>query len=126
MAKKVFTYYGKKIDELKAMSTKEFSALLPARQRRTIERGFTDAQKRFLKKLEKKNEVKTHCRDLVILPKMVGKTVLVYNGNSYTAVRIIDEMVGHYLGEFVMTRKRVSHSAPGVGATRSSASISVR
>ena len=108
------------------MSTKEFSALLPARQRRTIERGFTDAQKRFLKKLEKKNEVKTHCRDLVILPKMVGKTVLVYNGNSYTAVRIIDEMVGHYLGEFVMTRKRVSHSAPGVGATRSSASISVR
>ncbi len=126
MAKKEFAYYGKTLDELQNMSIKEFTALIPARQRRSIERGFTDTQKKIMKKLEKKDQVKTHCRTMVILPNMVGKTILVYNGKSYNAVRVMEEMIGHVLGEFVLTRKRVSHSAPGVGATRSSASISVR
>ena len=80
-----------------------------------------------MKKIEKKKDgVKTHCRDMIILPKMVGIMVKVYNGKTFFPVRITDEMLGHYLGEFVLTRKSVSHSAPGIGATRSSASISVK
>lgn len=126
MAKKEFTYRGKTMDELNKMSVGEFAELLPARQRRSLKRGFTDAQKKFLRKLEKKGSVKTHCKDFIIFPKMVGKTIRIHKGNDFVPVIIQEEMIGHYLGEFVLTRKKVEHSAPGIGATRSSASISVR
>ena len=128
MAKKEFTYHGKTLEDLKSMSLKEFAELLPARQRRTIKRGFTEEQKRFLKKLESKKDkpVKTHCRDMIIFPNMVGKTIRVHKGNDFITINIEPEMIGHYLGEFALTRKRVEHHAPGIGATRSSASISVR
>ncbi len=126
MAKKEFTYYGRKLEELKLMSLQEIAALLPARQRRCIKRGFTPAQKIFIKRLEKKNNIKTQCRDMIIIPTMVGKTVKIYNGKEFVPVILTEEMIGHYLGEFAMTRKKVQHSAPGIGATRSSASISVR
>ena len=67
-----------------------------------------------------------HCRGMIILPEMVGQTINVHDGKSFIAVRIVDEMIGHSLGEFTYNRKRVSHSAPGIGATRSSASLSVK
>ena len=127
MVKKIFTYRGKTLEELQAMSIKEFAELLPARRRRTIKRGFTEAQKIFLKKLEKSSkDIKTQCRDMIILPSMVGKTIKIHNGKAYVPLTIQDEMIGFVLGEFVMTRNRVAHSAPGVGATKSSASVSVR
>ncbi len=128
MAKKEFTYRGKTLEDLKSMSLKELADLLPARQRRTINRGFTEEQKRFLKKLESKKDkpVKTHCRDMIILPNMVGRTIRVHKGNDFITIGIEPEMIGHYLGEFALTRKRVEHHAPGIGATKSSASISVR
>ena len=128
MVKKEFTYRGKTLEELKAMSLKEFAELLPARQRRTINRGFTEEQKRFLKSLESKKDkpIKTHCRDMIILPSMVGSTIRIHKGNDFIAITIQPEMIGHYLGEFALTRKKVEHHAPGIGATRSSASISVR
>jgi len=127
MALKEFNYRGKTAEELKALSINEFALLLPARQRRSLLRGFTDAEKKFLAKLEKsKKPVKTHCRGLVIIPQMIDKTALVHNGKSFVAVQIVPEMMGHCLGEFTLTRNRVSHSAPGVGATRSSAAVSVR
>ena len=63
---------------------------------------------------------------MIILPNMVGKVVSLYRGNEFMAIHINEEMIGHRLGEFIMTRKRLAHSAPGVGATRSSASVSVR
>ena len=72
MAQKEFTYRGKTLEELQAMSVNDFSELLPARQRRSLKRGLTDTKKTFLKKLERKNNVKTHCRDMIILPFMVG------------------------------------------------------
>jgi len=126
MVKKEFTYYGRKLEELQTMSLQELAAILPARARRCIRRGFTPAQKAFLKRIEKKNNVKTQCRDMVILPVMVGKTVRIHTGKEYFTVMITEEMIGHYIGEFSMTRKKVQHSAPGIGATKSSASISVR
>ncbi|MBT4823730.1 30S ribosomal protein S19 [Candidatus Woesearchaeota archaeon] len=127
MAIQEFKYRGKTLEELKEMSIKEFAQLLPARSKRSLLRGNTDAQKRFLEKLDKKGQrVKTHCRDMVIIPQMLDKTILIYNGKTFVALIVVPEMLGHFLGEFSLTRSKVSHSAPGVGATRSSASVSVR
>lgn len=127
MAKKEFSYRGKSLNELKELSMKQLSELLPARARRKINRGFTDEEKKLLDNLKKgKNEIKTHCRDMIIIPEMVGKLIKVHRGNKFEIVKIEEEMIGHYLGEFALTRSRVSHSAPGIGATRSSSSLSVR
>ncbi len=127
MAKKEFSFRGKTLEELQAMNFNEFIQLLPSSRRRSLKRGFTEQQKRLMDKLRKgKNNVETHCRDLVILPEMVNKVVKVHTGKEFIPIHIAPEMIGHLLGEFALTRKRVAHSAPGVGATRSSAAISVR
>ncbi|MEM4336725.1 MAG: 30S ribosomal protein S19 [Candidatus Woesearchaeota archaeon] len=127
MAKKEFTYKGKTLEELKAMGIKEFMELVPARIRRSLKRGFTEQQQKVLKKIRKKcKNIETHCRDLVIVPEMIGVTIKVYQGKEFVPVTITEEMLGHVIGEFAMTRKRVSHNAPGVGATRSSASLSMK
>jgi len=125
MAKEFF-YKGRKLDELKSMSLSELSNIFPASQRRKIKRGFSDEEKKLLVKIEKKDSVKTHLRDMLILPQMVGKTLRVHNGKEFQMLIIQEEMISHRLGEFVLTRKKTSHSAPGVGATRSSSSVSVR
>ncbi len=127
MAKKIFTYRGKTLEELKKMELKEFKNLLPSRRRRTLDRGFTDQQKKLIKKIKNKEKnIKTHCRDMVILPEMEGEVIKVYNGKAYVDVRIEADMIGHVLGEFALTRNKVSHSAPGIGATKSSSSLSVK
>nr|AJS11985.1 30S ribosomal protein S19 [uncultured archaeon] len=127
MAKKEFNYRGKTLEELKMLSLNELASLLPARQRRSLKRGLTEQQKILLKKI-KKNEsnIETQCRDMIILPEMIGKTIKVHSGKEFVPVIIIEEMIGHCLGEFVLTRRRVEHSAPGIGATRSSAALSVK
>jgi small subunit ribosomal protein S19 len=130
MAKKEFTFKGKKLEELKAMDMKEFAELLPARQRRTLTRGLNDPQKRFMLKVQKASEgkykkaIKTHCRDMIVLPMMVNMTLHVYRGKDFVPILIQPEMIGHYLGEFSPSRNRVAHSSPGVGATKSSAATS--
>lgn len=127
MAKKEFTYKGKTWDELKKMSLNEFAEVVPARQRRSLKRGMTEQQKIVLERVKKgKKEVETHCRDMIIVPDMVGRIIKIHSGKEFVIVNIEKDMLGHYLGEFVSTRKRVEHSAPGIGATRSSASLSVR
>ena len=75
-----------------------------------------------------KNEqnIETHCRDMIILPEMIGKTIKIHKGKEFVQVMIMENMIGHYLGEFALTRNRVEHSAPGIGATRSSAALSVK
>ena len=123
MAKK-FTYKGKTIEELQQLEISQFAQLLPARQRRTLLRGLTQQQKILLLRIKKykgsKKTIKTHVRDMIVLPEMVGAVINIYNGKDWVPVGIIEEMVGHYLGEFTLTRRRVSHSAPGIGATKSS------
>jgi len=127
MAKKEFTYRGKTADEIKKLSLSEFMELVPARQRRSLKRGFTDAQKVLVKKIRAgKKDVKTHSRDIVIIPEMIGITIRVHRGNTFDPVKIVPEMLGHTLGEFTYNRKRVQHSAPGIGATRSSSAVSVK
>jgi len=127
MAKKEFSYRGKTLEELQQMSVKQLAELFPARVRRSLNRGMNDTQKKILADLNKgKKEIKTHCRGMVILPQMVGITFKVHGGKQFQMVRVEPEMIGHRLGEFALTRNRVSHSAPGIGATRSSSSLSVR
>ncbi len=127
MAKKEFTYKGKSMEELKKLSITELAALLPSRHRRKIKRGFTEQNKILLEKIRgNERNIETHSRDMIILPEMVGITIKVHNGRTFEPVAVQEDMIGHYLGEFVLTRKRVAHSAPGIGATRSSASLSVK
>ena len=126
MARKEFTYRGKNLKELQSLSLNDFMELLPSRQRRSLKRGFTKEEKHLLDELKKRDNVKTHCRELVILPEMIGKTILVYNGKTFNKVLITEEMIGHVIGEFSSSRPRVTHSSPGVGATKSSGSASVK
>jgi len=122
-------YRGKEVGELKSMDTREFAKLVKARARRSILRNY-DVIEQFIKKCEenvlKNKAIKTHNRALIIVPKMVGKTIGVYSGKEYTKVIIVEEMLGHRLGEFSPTRKGTKHGAAGVGATKSSASRSVK
>ncbi len=114
-------FRGKTWEEIKNMSIEEFAELLPARERRTLKRGLTEVQRKLLEKIRKgKDKIRTHCRDMIVLPEMVGKTIFVHNGKEFVKVVITKDMLGHRLGEFALTRQEVKHSAPGVGATRSS------
>ena len=125
---RVFTYRGKTLEELKNMSLEEFAQLLKSRARRALLRGLTDRQKKLLEKIRKNpgKFIRTHDRDMIILPEMVGAKIGVYNGKEYVPVEIKPEMIGHRLGEFAPTCKRVKHSAPGVGATRGSKHIPLK
>ena len=122
-----FTYRGYDLDELQDMSLDDVAELLPARQRRTIERGLSTEQQKLLESAREATEegsandpLRTHLRDMPVLPEFVDKTFAVYNGESFERVRVEPEMLGHYLGEFQLTRKSVEHGQAGIGATRSS------
>ena len=122
-----FKFYGKSVEEVKKLDIKEFMKLIPARQRRSLKRGLSEEKRKFLEKLKKSSKpVKTHLRDMIIVPEMIGKRILVHGGKGFVDVNVTEEMLGRYLGEFVMTRQKVAHSAPGIGATKSSAAVSVR
>jgi len=124
-----FAYRGYTLNQLQSMSMDEFINLLPSRQRRSLHRGLRPEQRILLEKIRKTKEalrkgsnevVKTHVRDIIILPEMAGITLLVHNGKEFIAVEIKPEMIGHYLGEFAITNKPVKHGTPGIGASRSS------
>lgn len=132
---KKFRYRGKSLEELLSMPMDELIELLPARARRSLKRGFTKAQIRLLAKirkirqkpeLAKKAVIKTHVRDMIVLPEMVGLTIAVYNGKEFQPVKITPEMIGHYLGEFSPTTKKVVHGEPGLKATRSSMFVALK
>jgi small subunit ribosomal protein S19 len=130
LARKVFKYKGYTLEELQEMSLEEVMKLYPARQRRSLKRGFLPRQQKVLDKMRKLNKegtkdgrpvvVRTHCRDMIVIPEMVGTTFGIYDGHNFVEVKITPEMLGHYFGEFAPTRQRVQHGDPGMGATRSS------
>jgi len=123
---KEFLYRGIPKEELDSLTLEKLFLLFNSRQRRSLTRGIDDGKRKLIEeiKAEKagkvKNPIKTHVRDLIVLPYMVGVTVNVFSGKEFRPVNITSEMIGHYLGEYVITNKRVSHGAPGVGASRSS------
>ena len=123
---KEFTYRGLLQKELEELSLDKLLKLFPARIRRSLTRGINDNKRKLIGEIKATKEgklktpINTHLRDLIILPFMIGTTVNVYSGKEFVPVTITSEMVSHYLGEYVITNKRVSHGAPGVGASRSS------
>ena len=124
---KEFKWKGRTEEEVKVMDLKEFMELIPSRSRRSLQRGFTKLQQSFMKRINAgENNVKTQCRDMIIVPAMLGKTIRIHNGKEYVSLIVTTEMLGHFLGEFAHTRKMVTHSSAGIGATRSSKSVSAR
>jgi small subunit ribosomal protein S19 len=126
---KEFMYRGYNLEQLQAMSMDEFIRILPSRLRRSLQRGLTGEQRILLENIRKakqaqekgqKTVVKTHSRDMVILPEMIDTIILVHDGKTFSSVEISPEMLGHYLGEFAITHKTVKHGSPGIGASRSS------
>ncbi len=129
LRKKEFLYRGKSLEELKKLDLREFAKLLKSNERRMVLRQADELQafiNKANKKTIKKKLVKTHSRHFVIVPNLVGMKIGVYNGKEFTPIEIIGEMLGHRLGEFAVTRNKVKHGAAGVGATRSSASMSAK
>lgn len=149
-----FRYRGKTLEELMDMPMDELIKLLPARARRSIlrmsdpeirsrvlEYGMLRSDRdeperlKLLRKVIRAREliakgknvvIKTHIRDAVVLPIMVGLTIAVYNGKEYVPVKITPEMVGHYLGEFAVTTRKVQHGEPGLKATRSTLFVAMK
>jgi small subunit ribosomal protein S19 len=128
-------YRGYPLSELVKLNMDELIKLLPTRRRRTLKRGLPPRQKKLLMKLRaarksiKKGKeviVRTHCRDMVILPEMVDLTIAVHNGHKFNRVKIIPQMIGHVLGEFSSPMGRVKHGNPGIGATKSSAYVPLK
>ncbi len=127
---KKFTFRGYTTEELQKLSLDDFAGLLPSRQRRSLLRGLQPRYKKLLERVRavrgqkgkagKEVVIRTHCRDMIILPEMVGLKFGVHNGKEFIVVEIKPEMIGHRLGEFSLTRQKVKHGTPGIGATRSS------
>jgi small subunit ribosomal protein S19 len=125
-----FKFKGYTPEQLQTLSIENLLPLLNSRQRRSLDKRvstYMNDEKRKLRekvKLAKdgklKGQLRTHVRDMIILPDMVGLTIHVHNGKEFAQVVIKPEMIGHYLGEYAITNKRVQHGAPGVGSSRSS------
>ena len=123
---KEFRYRGYTVEQLNGMSTEAILQLLPSRARRSLNRGISDDKRKVLEDVRSQKEgklegqIKTHARDMVILPVMIGATIGVYTGKEFLSVTVKPEMIGHYLGEYAITNKKVVHGTPGIGASRSS------
>mmetsp|Transcript_8301 Transcript_8301/g.10916 ORF Transcript_8301/g.10916 Transcript_8301/m.10916 type:complete len:150 (+) Transcript_8301:81-530(+) len=138
---KKFTFRGIDLDQLLDISNDELCELLHARARRKMTRtgrggGFKRKHRAFLKRLRKAKKdapegerpqpIKTHLRDMLVLPEMIGSMLGVHNGNQYALVEVKPEMVGFYLGEFAITYKPVTHGRPGIGSTTTSRFIPLK
>jgi small subunit ribosomal protein S19 len=123
---KEFRYRGRSIEELSSMSTEALLKLLPSRARRSLNRGVSEEKRKILedaraiKEGRLQGQIKTHARDMIVLPSMVGLTIGVHNGKEFVPLEVKPEMIGRYLGEFVITNKKVVHGTPGIGSSRSS------
>eukprot|EP00771_Trimastix_marina_P000076 gnl/Trimastix_PCT/108.p1 GENE.gnl/Trimastix_PCT/108~~gnl/Trimastix_PCT/108.p1 ORF type:complete len:144 (+),score=60.24 gnl/Trimastix_PCT/108:44-475(+) len=133
---KKFSYRGIDLSQLLDFDTERLMQLFPARPRRRFERGLKTKPMTLIKKLRKSKRecqvgekpavVKTHLRNMIIVPEMIGAVVGVYNGKTFNTVEIKPEMIGHYLAEFSISYKPVRHGRPGIGATHSSRFIPLK
>merc|ERR1712154_221803 len=131
-----FTFRGVYLDQLLDMNNEGLMELFTCRIRRKFTRGLKRKPMALIKKLRKKKKecppnekpdiVKTHLRNMIVVPEMTGSIVGVYNGKVFTQVEIKPEMIGHYLGEFSISYKPVKHGRPGIGATHSSRFIPLK
>jgi small subunit ribosomal protein S19 len=123
---KEFRYRGYTVEQLNGMSTEAILQLLPSRARRSLNRGISDDKRKLLEDVRSQKDgklegqIKTHARDMIVLPVMIGATIGVYTGKEFLSIQVKPEMIGHYLGEYAITNKKVVHGTPGIGASRSS------
>jgi small subunit ribosomal protein S15e len=127
---RISKYRGIEVDQLLDLTNDQLMDLVHCRARRHFTRGTKNKSVRLLKKLrkakkaapagEKPAPVKTHLRNMVIVPEMIGSIVGVYNGKVFNQVEIRAEMVGRYLAEFSISYKPTRHGRPGIGASGSS------
>ncbi|MCE5337425.1 MULTISPECIES: 30S ribosomal protein S19 [unclassified Methanoculleus] len=116
-----FTYRGHSVEDLQQMALSELLPIMPARARRKLDRGLSREHEKLLADVRSGDaNLRTHLRDMIVLPEMIGRTIEIHNGKEFQKVEIQPEAVFHYLGEFALTRRRVSHGSAGIGATRSS------
>ncbi|MGA8542057.1 MAG: 30S ribosomal protein S19 [Thermoplasmata archaeon] len=121
--KREFTFRGLTLPQLQAMSLEEFAKVASSRARRSIRRGFNAETTSFFERISStapEKVIRTHVRDALVLPSHVGRRVAIHNGKEFKEIEVRPEMIGHYYGEFSLTRRFEKHSGPGVGATRSS------
>ncbi|KAI0980513.1 hypothetical protein GJ496_010487 [Pomphorhynchus laevis] len=133
---KKFFYRGVDLDRLLDMGELELAALFRSRIRRKLRRGLNRKCVTLVKKLTKAKRdappqekpacVKTHLRNMIVVPDMVGAIVGVYNGKQFNQVELKPEMIGHYLAEFSISYKPVRHGKAGIGATKSSRFIPLK
>lgn len=135
-----YTLRGYSVEELEKLPLEKFIEILPSRQRRTLTRtlikGTSEEHLKLLEKIRKAKKllsqgkkqplIRTHLRDFIIIPEMIGLTIHVHNGKEFVPVEITPERVGHYLGEFALTTKKVEHGEPGLKATRSSMFVALK
>ncbi|XP_055298200.1 uncharacterized protein LOC129566363 [Sitodiplosis mosellana] len=131
-----FTFRGVDLDQLLDMPNDQLVELMHSRARRRFSRGLKRKPLALIKKLRKAKKeapplekpavVKTHLRNMIVVPEMVGSIIGIYNGKTFNQVEIKPEMIGHYLGEFSLTYKPVKHGRPGIGATHSSRFIPLK
>merc|ERR1711990_1039172 len=131
-----FTFRGIDLEQLLDMNKNELVDLFCARPRRKFQRGPKRKAHALIKKPnkakkdapagEKPEAVRTHLRNMIIVPEMIGSVVGVYNGKSFNQVEIKPEMIGHYLGEFSITYKPTAHGRPGIGSSTSSRFIPLK
>ncbi|OJA10677.1 hypothetical protein AZE42_01042 [Rhizopogon vesiculosus] len=133
---RTFSYRGVDLDKLLDMTNEDFVELVHARARRRFGRGLKRRPMGLIKKLRKAKKeappnekpavVKTHLRNMIIVPEMIGSVVGIYNGKVFNSVEIKPEMTGHYLAEFSCSYRPVKHGRPGIGATHSSRFIPLK
>eukprot|EP00756_Hemistasia_phaeocysticola_P008652 Hpha_TRINITY_DN14686_c0_g1::TRINITY_DN14686_c0_g1_i1::g.47931::m.47931/K02958/RP-S15e, RPS15; small subunit ribosomal protein S15e len=133
---KIFKYRGIETEDLVQLPNEKLAQLVKSRARRRFQRGLKRKPIALLKKLrkakkdvsegEKPSPVKTHLRNMIVIPEMIGSMIAVYNGKVFNQVEVKGDMVGHYLGEFSITYKPVTHGRPGIGATHSSRFIPLK
>ncbi|KAH6647227.1 40S ribosomal protein S15 [Truncatella angustata] len=131
-----YQFRGVDLDNLLELGSDELRDLLHARARRRISRGLKRKPMALIRKLrvakqnaapnEKPPEVRTHLRNMIVVPEMIGSVIGIYNGKSFNNVEIRPEMVGHYLAEFSISYTPVKHGRPGIGATHSSRFIPLK
>lgn len=131
-----FTFRGVDLDQLLDMNNEDLMKILHCRARRRLSRGLKRKPMALIKRLrkakketvemEKPQAIKTHLRDMIIVPEMVGSVVGVHQGKTFNSIEIKPEMIGYYLGEFSISYKPVKHGRPGIGATHSSRFIPLK
>lgn len=133
---KKFQYRGVELEPLLDLTLDELVRMFPARARRRLSRGLKRKPKALITRLRKAKKeaapgerprgIKTHLRNMIIMPEMIGSVVGIYNGKVFNGIEILPDMVGMYLGEFCITYKPVLHGRPGIGATHSSRFIPLK